>query len=528
MVEYSSEKKKKLSDFELLSSEYYKSSGIVEVIFFDDDMKCKIKAYYFCSFLKDYPNLHVIIDTEKKDNVKISHFSQIRNDKDKKNNSSPLFFIENSTDNHYSLLIEINRYKLSQSQSGNKLYISQLEDELKYWDNWHSTTKYPDKISSSQKKIFKQSLSILKMGQCRENGKSYGQILASLPPGMWNICWIRDAAYALNGLILSNHYEEAKKALEFFLNAECGKYVDFKVAGEQCGLGSPYQISVCRYFGNGSEESDGGDDPNIELDGFGLFLWVMEKYIDYSGDEIFLKKHWPVISEKIADILVLNIDKKYNLIRRDSSIWERHIKSNGKENGWKYFTYTNLTAIKGLDSAAKLANKMKANKLATTYKNAVQTLSDGFFKHQIDHEKKIIKSCAELNDIEKYMDASVIEAINFGIVKPSSEIAVNTLKAFDKYLQMKNRKNGFFRSLDGTHYDNQEWIVIDLRIAAALKKMMQPKKAERLINWVSEQSKENFNIIAELYNELTADYEGAVPMCGFGPGAYIASFMEDK
>lgn len=43
------------------------------------------------------------------------------------------------------------------------------------------------------------------MAQCREKiGNSYGQVLASLPPGMWNICWIRDGSYAVVGMVQAN------------------------------------------------------------------------------------------------------------------------------------------------------------------------------------------------------------------------------------------------------------------------------------------------------------------------------------
>ena len=47
------------------------------------------------------------------------------------------------------------------------------------------------------------------------------------------------------------------------------------IDGVDYGVGMDYQLSVCRYYGDGSEWTDGGSDPNIELDGFGLFLWYV-------------------------------------------------------------------------------------------------------------------------------------------------------------------------------------------------------------------------------------------------------------
>ena len=47
------------------------------------------------------------------------------------------------------------------------------------------------------------------------------------------------------------------------------------------------------------------------------------------------------------------------------------------------------------------------------------------------------------------------------------------------------------------------------------------KEAKQLIDWVTSYSKYNFNFIAELYNDNDENYGGAVPMVGYGAGAYI-------
>ena len=45
----------------------------------------------------------------------------------------------------------------------------------------------------------RQQLAVLRMGQVREPNdeasryRPFGQIVASLPPGKWNIAWVRDA-----------------------------------------------------------------------------------------------------------------------------------------------------------------------------------------------------------------------------------------------------------------------------------------------------------------------------------------------
>ena len=67
---------------------------------------------------------------------------------------------------------------------------------------------------------------------------------------------------------------------------------------------------------------------------------------------------------------------------------------------------------------------------------------------------------------------------------------------------------------------------MDLRIAQAFKKLNNMDRSVKLLDWVVAQSSFNFNIMAELYDVNLANYDGAIPMCGFGPGAYILYFWD--
>lgn len=170
-----------------------------------------------------------------------------------------------------------------------------LDAERATWQSWH--TPPPAGLSALEQSLWQQSMAVLRMGQVREPGQGDGQILASLPPGMWNISWVRDMAYAVVALARSGHHAEAKRAIEFQLYADSGKYQDY--------VGHPYQISITRYFGDGVEETDFNENgPNIEFDGFGLFLWTVHEYVEASGDTASLSAWWPILSEKVGDTLV--------------------------------------------------------------------------------------------------------------------------------------------------------------------------------------------------------------------------------
>jgi len=65
-----------------------------------------------------------------------------------------------------------------------------------------------------------------------------------------------------------------------------------------------------------------------------------------------------------------------------------------------------------------------------------------------------------------------------------------------------------------------------LRIALSLNIFDYKNKAKLLIDWTTKYSKLNFNFIPELYNYENENYDGAVPMVGYGAGAYILTLSE--
>ncbi len=344
--------------------------------------------------------------------------------------------------------------------------------------------------------------------------KSRGQILASLPPGMWNITWIRDASYAIYALIKLGFFDEAKNALQFFLEADAGYYKSYMHHdGIDYGIGTNYKISVCRYFGLGIEESDFNENgPNIELDGFGLFLWVFSEYARGSGDTEFAEKYFDIVSKQVADAIIHSIVNN-NLIRKDSGPWERHLPG-------KQYAYTSIVCANGLKSFADLLANKKLGE-SKKYYEGYERLQKGI-KTNLLVKNKFIKSNFESINPEKYdfYDASTIEAFNFGLID-DEKIFKSHMKKYTKRLKFKETQRGFFRVNNGDWYDSQEWIFLNLRISTALMKFHSVARAENLLNWVTRQSRLNHNLIAELYEDKTSKYEGAVPMVGFGAGAYI-------
>ncbi|MFH1438405.1 MAG: glycoside hydrolase family 15 protein [Pseudomonadota bacterium] len=399
-----------------------------------------------------------------------------------------------------------------------------LAGERAAWSGWLAAGGVIDAAidDAGRLALAKQSLVMMRMGQVREEnggyGKPHGQIVASMPPGMWNITWPRDQAYAIAGLAEAGFYEEAKAALEFVFNGEAGGF------GSEVGV-SDYLVSVCRYHGGGFEESDGdpmADGPNIEFDNFGLFLWSLGKYVEESEDLDIVAAHWEDITAGTADVLTALIEPETGLLKADSSIWERHW--NGNE---KHFAYSDIMAVRGLCSAAEMAEAAGMTDDAARYTLAAREIHAGIEENLVVESGGFIAQSLEEISAGAYVDASVVEALNFGLFAAGDEAFTGTLGKFASELWMDATGNGYKRNDDGDWYDEQEWIVMDLRIALASRINGDDDHFDELVDWVTAQSQANRGLIAELYTAAEADYEGAVPMMGFGAGAYLIALLAE-
>jgi hypothetical protein len=385
-----------------------------------------------------------------------------------------------------------------------------LSDEIAAWQAW--TKPAPSVASKLESALALQAQVVLRMGQVQEMGSPAGQILASVAPGQWNIAWVRDMAYATVGLVRSGHSSEAKAAIAFQLGAQAGTY--------QEEVGAPYQISVVRYYGNGTEWSDANaDGPNIELDGFGLFLWELDAYVQATGDMAALGAWWPLVKSKVADVLV-GLEEPTGLIKPDSSIWEVHW--NGQQ---KHFAYTTIAVANGLCAAARLAKAAGDTVSAGTYVAAGQKARDALITQLRAPDGTLAQSTESLAGGTQWLDAAVLEAIDFGLIDPTLHTAAATLASIEAGLVPQSGW-GFMRSDAGDWYSSNEWVFVDLRAARALELTGDASYSANLFAWNVAQASDNFGELSELHDPVTADYAGQSPMVGFGAGAYLLHLYE--
>lgn len=413
---------------------------------------------------------------------------------------------------------------------GNRKAEKLLDDELAWWKAWHAKTKLPP-LPPGETAELQRQLTLLKMAQCTLTGgggpgsgdSPMGQIVASMSPGMWNITWPRDQSYAGVALAATGHHAEAKGALEFVLRGKVGQF--------QPEVGSPYRVSVTRYFGGGQEESDSNvDGPNIELDGFGLVLWQAARYIHASKDLDFVAKWGQDLLTLVADPLLKAVDAT-GLIKPDSSIWEVHW--NGKQ---KHFAYTSMAAVRGLCGAAELATHLGKGTQAAQYRAAAKQLR-GATVAQLAPDLGWLRGNLE-EPASKALDLAAVEGLTDGQIAAWGPIAAASRQAWQALAASGGP--GYIRNDDGGWYDSQEWLFVDLRVLAWLDRavaMGAPWTGDRdlLRNHVLKTAAAGGGQVPELLavtGDKAGNFEGATPMMGFGAGALVlalggAAFGDD-
>lgn len=435
-----------------------------------------------------------------------------------------------------------------------------FEGERDMWATFQDGLVLPADVDANEEALVRQSAAMLRMGQVRESQaylrefqsqdgevrrtrfpskdapaslpdwvphNAHGAILASLPPGNWTYAWIRDGSYATSAMAMLGMETEAHDSLQYYLDAEAGRFQDWM---ELSSYDMPaYQMTLVRYYGFGVEETDFNDfGPNLEFDGFGLFLWALANYEHLTGDTSITDERWDLIAEQIADVIVALVEPDTGLLLPDSSIWESHW--NGRERHW---AYTNITAARGLCDAAAMAERVGDAARAETYRETALAIRTAIAEELTDDSGAIASNREELASGSGYYDAAVIDAIAMGLFDPEGEIAQATIASLDENLLTPAGNVGWSRNDDrydhagqedispwGSNYDSAEWVITDLRGAIATRAGGDAARSDAILAWILEQSEANFLMVAETFHEQTGEWEFNHPMLGFGAGAF--------
>ena len=424
---------------------------------------------------------------------------------------------------------EIERWRAGLSPS--KL----VHRELVEFERWRAAPTVHF-TSEKERHLWRQSETMLRIAQSREPNRDdrYGNglIVAALPD-VYSTPWVRDMAWATMAFIRMGHRAEARAALLAYFNA--------RPTGKMRGRvnGADYQISVVRYFGNGEEEpfftQEGST--NIEFDDWGEVLWVLGEYLRKYDDPELLKAatfRGPLY-ESARDFIVKPLmanTERYGggrIVSADTSIWEE------RQKDQKHFAFSTAMAIVGLREFAEVAQR------AGDQVAKAQALADGAqlrkgFEAAFVRAGKLHGTLEE--GLKNDIDGALLPIINFGVVRDPSLIA-------DTVERMKLLKvaSGEYRRVRSTYtdpkifeywYERQEFLFVDLHLAELYRRLGRKAEADAMLSRIVAKSAADHNIIPEMYVALPCklfpgkigDPTGAIPMVGYGPGAFVLHVLE--
>ena len=409
--------------------------------------------------------------------------------------------------------------------------------ELARFEQWRATPGIPF-TNEKERHLWRQSETMLRIAQSREPNRpgrhGNGLIVAALPD-VYSTPWVRDMALATVALARMGHRNEARAALLAYFNAQPTGKMRSQVKG------ADYQISVVRYFGNGEEEpfftQEGST--NIEYDDWGEALWVLGEYLRKYDDPALLRTatYRGPLYETARDFIVKPLmanSEKYGgglIMAADTSIWEERQKDK------KHFAFSTAMAIVGLRDFAEIA-KRAGDKAAGKQALANAALFQKGFDAAFIRGGRLHGTLEE--GVKNDIDGALLPIINFGIVRDPKVIR----DTIDR-MRLLRVASGGYRRVRGTYtdpkifeywYEQEEFLFVDFHLAELYRRLGRTAEADAMLQRIVGKSAADHNIIPEMYVAVPCklfpgkigDPTGAMPMVGYGAGAYVLHLLDRK
>jgi GH15 family glucan-1,4-alpha-glucosidase len=352
-------------------------------------------------------------------------------------------------------------------------------------------------------------------------------------PDVFSTPWVRDMAWSTVALARMGHQAEARAALLAYFNVRPTGKMRREVNG------ADYQVSVVRYWGNGEEEpfftQEGST--NIEFDDWGEALWVLGEYLKRYDDPALLKEptYRRPLYESARDFIVSPLMANTEafggglIVAKDTSIWEE------RQKDAKHFAFSTAMAIVGLREFAEVARRAGDQAARKEALAKAALLQKGFDAAFVRGGK--LRGTLEPG-VKNDIDGALLPIINFGIVRDPALIR-GTLER----MELLKVASGGYRRVRGTYtdpkiyeywYEQEEFLFVDLALAELERRLGKTAEADAMLQRIVAKSAADHNIIPEMYVAVPCelfpgkigDPTGAMPMVGYGAGAFVLHLLD--
>ncbi|OAA31573.1 hypothetical protein AT15_05730 [Kosmotoga arenicorallina S304] len=289
--------------------------------------------------------------------------------------------------------------------------------------------------------FFERSLQIIHANQSK-----HGAYVASPNFSQYGYCWFRDGSFISAAMARAGNKKSANKFFRwgFRVISEQKAQIERLLAASH-ELITHKDLLPTRYNLDGSLTSD--DWPNGQSDGYGTFLWAVEKY----APQDLLNEN-----RELIEILSKYLIKVWNIPCYD--VWE--------ENPEGIHTSTLFSIAAGLRAAEKILDK------ETEW---IEVMS--FIERELSKDGRLKKS-----SLSDDVDASLIwGAVPFELFPVDHPAIVNTVKAIEEKLYING---GVKRFSTDTYFGGGSWILLSATLAQYYTRSGEFEKARAIRKWI--------------------------------------------
>jgi oligosaccharide amylase len=382
-----------------------------------------------------------------------------------------------------------------------------LEETDEYWKGWIKTKdRLLPSLSKDLKNQYYRSLLII-----RSHFDNEGAVVAANDTSIYKFnkdhysyLWPRDGAFICMTLDNAGYTNLTQKFYKF-----CKKHIT-----EEGYL-------LHKYSPDGTAGSSWhpwcDEDENYQLpiqeDETALVIFALYNHYINSKDIEFIDMMYNGFVRKAANFMVNYTDPNTNLPLESYDLWE-------ERRG--VFTYTASTVYAGLLSASKLAYLVGNKEEGLIYKEKAEKVREGILKYLYDEESgrflRGIYQDKNGNIIkDKTLESSLLLIHEFGVVDPEDYRMINTVKAIEEGLWIKEGIGGLARYENDYYHrvsDNvpgNPWIITTLWLANWYTEVGLFDKTFSLLNWVLKR-KTQAGLLAEQYNPFTGEPLSVCPL----------------
>ena len=376
------------------------------------------------------------------------------------------------TENHY-FVVSYNQKLADVNHSWIEL---EMEKTKVYWLDWVHRTR---QFSQYQDEIERSAL-VLKLLTYQKTGAIIAAVTTSLPEKIgeernwdYRFSWIRDSSMIIKTLIRLNHYNVAKRYMNFILDLVTYKddliQIMYGIRGEKkltettLDHLSGYEDSQPIRIGNDAYHQK-------QNDIYGVLLDVIHQHLKINSKTIDEKENFWTVTRSVLKSVRVNWDKP------DKSIWEIRTQS-------KHYTFSKVLSWVAFDRGVKIARLLGQTYYADWWSEIRDTIKENILKNGWNEEMQAFTQSYGSN----YMDASNLLMERYGFIDATDPRYVSTVKVTkDKLL-----KNGLmyrYRNEDDLGTPGVSFSICTFWMITSLYKIGEYKESRRLFENILQNS----------------------------------------